>query len=824
MHGGKLALLAVGLAAVTGMRFADAQGAQGAVPPQVSASAPLAVVTKYCVSCHNDRTKTAGLSLQNLDSNQVGHDAAVWERVIRQLRSEAMPPAGRPRPDPATYHGLRTWLESELDRTAAATPNPGKLPAFQRLTRTEYRNAVRDLLDLEQLPKAMGIELLLPADNATSGFDNIRDLLFVSPTQLEQYLSAARKISRIAVGDPQIPLIVDRYALSAELPQDGQLEGAPFGTRGGIAVHTNLPLDGEYSIEIDIPGGGRGNQLEVRVDGQRVQLLNLGETGAPSTQSKPVAPLVDDTAKAVTSAASTGTARFERDRLVAARRAAAGGVSLLLPLKAGPREILATFVRHAGVRGEELVRPPLRGRGGQPAISTLTIKGPYDPTGPGDTPSRRRIFVCRPVSQADERRCAGEVLSTLARRAYRRPVTKQDVQDLMPFFDAGRADGGFEKGVQLALERVLVSPQFLFRIEGTPAAGTAKAYRISDLELASRLSFFLWSSIPDDELLKLGAEGKLKNAQVLEQQVRRMLADERAHSLVSNFAAQWLYLRDLEAKNPNERIFRDFDEGVKDALERETELFVESVLLEDRSVLELLSANYTFLNERLAKHYGIAGVHGTEFRRVALDDASPRRGLIGKGSILTISSYATRTSPVLRGKYILDALLSSPPPPPPAAVPPLEDKSATGQPRSIREAMAQHGSNPSCSGCHLRMDPLGFALENFDAVGRWRDRDELGQPIDASAALPDGTKFEGAAGLRDVMLKRSGEFVSGMTEKLLMYALGRRVTYYDAPVVRAVVRDAAKNDYRFSSFVLGIVKSVPFQMRQPDAPASASRD
>jgi hypothetical protein len=722
---------------------------------------------------------TAGLTLDAVDTARVGDAAAVWEKVVNKLRTQSMPPAGRSRPDPATYEALRTKLEAELDRSAAAAPDPGKLPTFQRLTRTEYGNAIRDLLALEDLPKELDIDLLLPVDNLASGFDNLRDLLFVSSTQLERYLSAARKISRLAVGDPEVPPLIDTYHVPADLPQDGHVAGTPFGTRGGTVIRTNLPLDGEYAIEIAVARAAPEHQLEVSVDGERVQLLTLGEGNE---------------------------------------------LSVRLPLKAGPRVVVVAFVQHTSARSQELVRPGLRYRNSstQPSVSSVTINGPHHVTGVGDTPSRRRIFVCRPTGPSDEARCAGQILETLARRAYRRPVTDADIQPLLPFYEAGRAERDFDMGIQQALERVLVSPRFLFRIEANPNVPDGTVYRISDLELASRLSFFLWSSIPDDALLDLAAEDKLHDPEVLEQQVRRMLADPRSQSLVDNFAAQWLFLRDLRSKIPNPRFFRDFDAGLREAFARETELFLDSILRKDRSVLDLLDANYTFVNERLAKHYGIPGVYGSNFRRVTLGDDSPRRGLFGQGSILTVTSYATRTSVVLRGKYVLDNLLASPPPPPPPNIPALEVKSTQGEALTMREAMAQHRANPMCATCHARMDPLGLALENFDAVGQWRTRSESGKVIDATTTLLDGTTLDGVVGLRQELLRHPDRFVTAMTEKLLTFAVGRHFAYYDAPAVRKVVREAAGNDYRFSSMVLGIVNSVPFQMRRSESSVSVS--
>jgi mono/diheme cytochrome c family protein len=751
-------------------------------PPSSAPQLARTVVTRYCVTCHNQKLKTAGLTLDAADIAHVSQDGALWEKVIRKLRAGAMPPRGAPRPDEATYDMVAAYLETELDRAAAATPNPGKMGAFHRLSRTEYKNAIRDLLALDALPKELDIATLLPADNSSSGFDNLADLLFVSPTALEGYLSAARKISRLAAGDPAIPVIVDRYLLPPDLPQNVRREGAPIGTRGGIVIRSDFPVDGDYRVNIEFAGNAREpHQLEVSVDGDRAQVFTVGD--------KPLPPRGE------------GVFLQEADKPVEVR----------LPLKAGPRTLAVAYIEHTSALGEELVRPRLRSRGNQPALASVTVSGPYAVTGSGETPSRRRLFVCHPATRADEASCARQILSTLTRRAYRRASTDQDVQLLLPFFEAGRAEGGFERGIQQALERVLVSPQFLFRIERDPA-GDAVA-RISDVELASRLSFFLWSSIPDEELLDVAVRGKLKEPAVLERQVRRMIADPRSRTLVTNFAEQWLYLRDVEARRPDERLFPDFDESLRQAFTRETELFLESVIREDRSALDLLNANYTFVNGRLAKHYGIPNVYGPEFRRVTLTDEH-RRGLLGQGSILLLTAYSTRTSPVLRGKYVLANLLGTPPPPPPPNVPLLKTESReSGKVLSMREAMVQHRANPVCATCHERMDPIGFALDNFDAVGRWRTVAESGTPIDPSGVMPDGSKFEGVVGLRNILLSRPRQFVSTITENLLTYSLGRSLEYYDGSAVRAITRDAARDNYRFSSLILGIVKSTPFQMR-----------
>ena len=819
---------------------------------------PRAVLNRYCVSCHNEKLRTAGLALDKMDVGNVSAAADAWEKVVRKLRTRAMPPAGQLRPDEATYDAVAAQLETHLDRAAAASPNPGKLSAFHRLTRTEYRNAIRDLLALEDLPKAVDLTSLLPADNSSTGFDNLADLLFVSSTQLEQYLSAAQKISRLAVGDPTIR-IVDTYRMSSEHSQDVPVEGLPVGTRGGTAIRTLLPLDGEYTIHIELTTAPREpQQIEVSVDGERVRLFTVSDKPEPDQparlgvkdvgpapqstfpRSSPATSLELEPGTLIPIDSSVVNRRFERDRQAEARRAAiANGFDLLLPMKAGPRVIVVTFIKHSSTPSENLVLPRQRGRGQLPGVASVTLKGPQNPTGPGDTPSRRRIFVCRPDdSERSERSprlgnegpCAKQILSTVARRAYRRPVTDADLQPLLALYNSGRTQAGFDVGIEQALERVLVSPQFLFRIERDPAYAKATAgrpdtvYRISDLELASRLSFFLWSSIPDDELLDVAVRGKLKDPAVLEEQVHRMLADARAQSLASNFAAQWLYLRDVEAKTPSPRLFLDFDLSLAQDFERETELFLESIFRENRSVLDLLSANYTFVNERLARHYGIGNVFGTNFRRITYSDDSPRRGLLGHGSILMLTSYANRTSPVLRGKYVLSNLLGAPPPPPPPNVPALVTEAKdSGKRLSMRESMAQHRTNPVCANCHARMDPIGFALDNFDAVGRWRTVDESAAPIDASGVFPDGTKFEGVAELQQLLLSRTERFVSTLTENLLTYSLGRSLAYYDAPTVRAIVRDAARSDYAFSSLIVGIVKSVPFQMRTAQAPVSPEK-
>jgi hypothetical protein len=743
-----------------------------------------ALVSEYCTDCHNPTMKTAGVVLDPATLTNPAANAELWERAIKQLRAKSMPPVGNPRPDAAGYAQIASYLETELDRAAAAKPNPGELPALHRLTRTEYRNAIRDLLALDNLPKEMDFTLLLPADNSASGFDNIADLLYVSPVVMERYLDTATKISRLAVGDPQMPVMVNIHQTPLEEPQDSRVDELPFGTRGGVAIHSYFPMDAEYDFQVDTAGSAReAHQLEITVDGERKQMIQVGGAGGRGGRGG------------------------------GGRGAAAGPPQYRIAVTAGPHLIGVTFVQITEALDEATLRPRQRTRGTQPAIATVTIRGPYKATSPGNTPSRQRIFVCTPKDAAAESPCAKQILSTLLRRAYRRPVTDQDIAALMPFYESGRKERDFDLGIQAAIERLLVSPQFLYRIERDPAnAVPGTVYRVNDLELASRLSFFLWSSIPDDELLTVASEGKLKQPAVLEAQVKRMLADPRADSMVTNFASQWLYLHDVEVKAPDLFLFRDFDEGLRQSFERETELFLTSILRENRSVLDLLTANYTFVNERLAKHYGIPNIRGSEFQRVTFPEGSPRGGLLGQGSILLLTSYSTRTSPVLRGKYVLENLLASPPPPPPP-VPSLKTESdKTGEPLSLRDAMIAHRASPSCANCHARMDPIGFALENFDAVGQYRDQD-AGKPIDVSSTLADGTVVNGIPGVKKLLLNDPDRFVGAIAQKLLMYGIGRNTQYFDAPAVRKIVHKVSEKNNTFSSLVLSVVESDPFQMR-----------
>jgi hypothetical protein len=702
-----------------------------------------------------------------------------------------MPPLGVRRPDEATYHALVESLGTALDRAAASHPDPGR-SLVRRLNRAEYANAIRDLLGLD-----VDAALLLPPDDSAYGFDNVAEVLNVSPVLQERYLSAARKISALAVGDSRIGPVESAYRVRQDLSQNQHVEGLPLGTLGGAVVHHTFPLDGEYLFQARLfrtnlgmmRGLERAHEVEYTIDGERVHLATVGGH--------------DDLAAAFEAPTLTGDAMEARLRV-------------RVPVKAGSRAVGIAFVEYMPRADTVRLQPFLRSSydtldwTGRPHIEIFSITGPLEATGPGETPSRRRIFACRPAAAGEELPCAAATIASLIRRAYRRPPTDTDVQRALRFYEDGRRDGTFEAGIQAALQYVLASPHFLFRVEHDPAdVAPGAPYRVSGVELASRLSFFLWSSIPDEELLEEAIRGGLADPAVLEGQVRRMLADSRAHALVTNFAGQWLQLRNVRNVQPNSEIFPDFDDNLRQALLRETELFVESVVQEDRSVLDLLTADYTFVNERLARHYGIPNIYGSAFRRVPVADAA-RQGLLGHGSVLAVTSHAERTSPVLRGKWILENLLGTPPPPPPPDVPALEEKSE--QSRTLRERMEHHRTNPVCASCHKVMDPLGFALETFDAVGAWRADDE-GVPIDATGQLADGTRVDGVVSLRRAILERPDQFVSTMTEKLLTYALGRGVGSHDMPVVRTIVRHAAEREYRFSSLVLGIVNSAPFQMR-----------
>lgn len=796
---------------------------------QPGSSFERAVIDRYCVSCHNDNLRIAGLALDTIDLEHVGDNAEVWEKVVGKLRAGMMPPAGRPRPDQDAYIGLTSYLETELDRAAAARPDPGRSDALRRLNATEYRNAIRDLLHLE-----VEVSALLPADDSSAGFDNV-SLGGLDSGRLERYLVAARKISRLAVGAPVRSAVADTFIVPSDLNQTGHVEGLPFGTRGGTTVHYNFPVDAEYDLRVELGkswnsnriGGLRApHEVVITVDGAPVRVLTVAPAPRPSRRSEQrQRPQQEQSPQSVQQDPARPRAVGQFLYQPGGRPADADLV-VRLPVTAGPHIVGAAFVSQGTELVERHRQPFLKVHitvGGdqrtQPNVYSITITGPFDATGPGNTASRQRIFTCYPEdeSQAAEIACATEILSTLTRRAYRRPVSGADVELLLGFYREGREERDFEAGIEMALRRLLVSPEFLLRVERDPAdVQSEDPYDVSDLELASRLSFFLWSSIPDDALIEAAATETLRAPGVLKAQVRRMLDDDRSKSLVTNFAAQWLYLRNLPAVSPDFTVFPDFDEALRRALRQETELFFESILREDRSALDLLRADYTFLNERLAKHYGIPGIYGSHFRRIPLHADSPRGGLLGHGSILAVTAYATRTSPVVRGKWVLENLLGTPPPPPPPNVPPLsDDKSDTVL--SMRDRMVQHRSNPVCASCHALMDPVGLAMENFDAIGRWRTLTDGLAPINASGGLPDGTTFNGVDGLREAILNRSDQFVATLTERLLTYALGRATAYSDAPALRAIVRQAELDDYRFSSLILGIVQSTPFQMRRPMA-------
>jgi hypothetical protein len=797
-----LAVASAGLVAMSGALY-SLQAQQSPAPPApLAGTAPhLALVEDYCVSCHDEEEKKGGLSLE-IVSAEVSQHQEVWEQVVRKLRARQMPPVGsKKRPDEATYDATIRSLETALDRAAAAHPNPGRTATIRRLTRTEYQNAIRDLLALD-----VDVASLLPADESSYGFDNVTvgDL---SPTLLDRYISAAERISRVAVGRPSRSPGGDTIRLPPDLTQEEHLAGLPIGTRGGAVLDYTFPMDGEYEIQIrlmrdrdeHVEGLTEPHDLELLLDRARVQVFTV-----KPPQREPEHATVD------------------------------AHLKIRVPVQAGPHALGVAFVKKPSLL-LETARQPYQAHFNfyrhprvQPAIYSISIVGPYATQGPGDTPSRRRILGAPPLRQAQggpirqaqggpagsaqDVRAARQILTPLIKRAYRRPATEADLRGPLALYQQGRAEGGFDAGIERALSAVLVSPNFLFRVEPDPTGVAPNTpYRVSDLELASRLSFFLWSSIPDDELLQVATAGRLREPVVLERQVRRMLADPRSRSLVDNFAAQWLHLRNLASITPDMRLFPAFDDNLRQAFRQETELFFESVLREDRSLLDLLRADYTFVNERLAKHYGIPHIYGSHFRRIALEKGSERGGLLRQGSILTVTSYATRTSPVVRGKWILDNLLGVPPPPPLPDVPTLKDNTVDGS-LTVRKRLAEHRTNAACAGCHNLMDPIGLSLERFDAVGRRRSVED-GVPIDASGGFPDGSTFVDVAGLEAALLRRPELFVGAFAEKLLTYASGRGVAYYDAPAVRTIVRDARAGGYRVSSIVLGVVKSQPFQMR-----------
>jgi cytochrome c553 len=777
-----------------------AQGPASIAPQTtaVSDAAVRAALNQYCVTCHNQRLKTAGLLLDRVDVRRVADSPEIFEKVLQRLRTGSMPPPTARRPDTATYGRLITWIEDGLDHAPDAGRSPGRSP-LRRLNRTEYANAIRDLLSID-----IDVSELLPPDDSAFGFDNIADLLGMSPVLLERYLNAAGMISALAVGDPGLGAGSETYRVRQDLSQDQHIEGLPLGTVGGTLVRHTFPLDGEYVFQAKLfrtnTDAARGleypHELEIALDGARVFLGVVG-----------------------------GDADFRAlyEASTASSNAIDARLQVRVPVKAGSHTVSATFIEKSQVLDTRLLHPFIRSSAdtydftGLPHLSTLTVVGPLNATGVSDTPSRQKIFSCHPSRPADELPCARRILAKVASVAYRQPATDDDLQLLLEFYQAGRARGNFDTGIQQALQRMIAGPKFVFRIEHD-RAGVAPGvpHRISDYDLASRLSFFLWSTIPDEELLRLAKQGTLGEPAVLDAQVRRMLADPKARALVSNFADQWLQVRNLRNIVPNSAAFPDFDDNLRQAFQTEIELFFDTIVRENRSVVDLLTADFTFVNERLARHYHIPGIYGSQFRRVTLTDDT-RRGLLGKGSVLMVTSHADRTSPVVRGKWILENVLGADVPPPPPDVPSLKDTPEDERPRSMREQMVEHRANPACATCHKVMDPIGFSLENFDAVGAWRAREANGGPIDASGELSDGTQINGVVTLRDALVARSDLFVTTVTQKLFTYALGRGLGYRDMPTVRAIVRGAAP-DERFASLVLGIVHSAQFQMRMRPIP------
>ena len=766
-----------------------AAGAQTASPSTATVGEYRQLLDRYCVTCHNERRKTAELLLDQVDLTTVFEDAAIWEKVHRKLREGSMPPPNMPRPSPEQAHEFASWLVAELDAAAARNPRPGR-PTLHRLNRTEYVNVIRDVLALN-----LDGESLLPPDDVAYGFDNIADVLSASPTLMERYLAAAQRASRLATGDLSLPDQPTVYTVSRFLSQDDRMnEDMPFGSRGGLAVRHRFIVDGEYVLRVRLQqlydnrlkGMQVRSDIDVFIDGERLQSFELG-------------PLPGYTA-----------AEFNAD----------AGLNVRVPVKAGERTVMVTFPQQSAYREAPLEPMPAmtsfaftNNVNFRPGIDRLYIDGPYDASGSGETPSRRAIFTCRPATPADDGPCADQILTRLATRLYRRPVSAGDLEILRSFYQTGRAGSGFEEGIRTALERMLVDPQFLFRFERKPAdVAPGQPYRLPDLDLASRLSFFLWSSVPDEPLLAAATGGTLHDPAVLEREVQRMLADPRAHSIVTNFAGQWLWLRNLSLIHPDPTIFPEWEDTLRNSLQRETELFFESMIRADRPVPELLTADYTFVNERLAKYYGIPNVYGSHFRRITIPDPQ-RHGLLGRGSILAVTSYNDRTSPVKRGNWLLENILGAPSPPPPPNVESLPEKDSDLKLVTMRERMAAHRKNPICASCHSRIDPLGFALEVFDGIGKSRSTDG-GQPIDTAGEMPDGSTFSDVGQLRELLVSPPDRFVETVTEKLLTYAIGRGVEFYDLPAIRQIVHDAEADGYRWSSIVLGIVKSVPFQMRE----------
>jgi hypothetical protein len=745
----------------------------------------------YCVQCHLGPKAAGGLNMQPLDFDNVDKHGLVWEKLIKKLRNREMPPAGSARPDEATYEAAIKSIETGRDYAVMSRPNPGR-PTLHRINRAEYANVIRDLLAMD-----VDVTDLLPTDDAGYGFDNIGDVLTVSPSLLERYLLAAGKISRQAVGDVTMPPAFQTYDIPHGLRQEDRMSDVmPIGSRGGTAVNHFFPVDGDYEISLglqrgradELLGNERERKLDLRLDDQRLQLFTI-----PASRR-----------------------RAEIDTAV--RTNPDENLHVRLPVTAGTHNLVAAFMKDTVV-AEGIVFAPRRDGAVQShfeGVGSISISGPFNAKAPSSTPSRDKIFVCHPASAAEEDACAEKIITSLAERAYRRPSVPVDLPQLVALYKQGKENGGFESGIRLALQKILVSPEFLFRVELPPAgAAPGSVYQISDLELASRLSFFLWSSIPDSELLSVAERGGLKDPSMLERQVRRMLADPRSEALIKNFVGQWLFLRNIPGIQPDVTVFTYFDDNLRAAMAKETELVVESSMHEDQSVVDLLKTNYTFVNQRLAEHYGIPGIYGNQFRRIAVTDPK-RMGLLGHASLMAVTSYPNRTAPTIRGKWVLEQLFGSPPPPPPPNVPTLKEDE-TRKVLTMRERMEEHRASPQCAVCHKIMDPIGFALENFDGLGKWRDTySEASEgAIDSSGVLPDGTPFDGPVGLREILLnKKRDVFVENFTERLLTYALGRGVEEYDRPVIRRIVRQSAQDDYRWSSIILNIVKSMPFQLSQ----------
>lgn len=819
VHMEKISLICLALATSSQLFAADDSHS-------TAAASNRALLDQYCVICHNEavvnsaptaneglqttQLRNLGLTLDRENVADLSENPAVWEKVVNKMRVGVMPPPNYPRPDKQRYDEFRAWLENGLDEVAAANVDPGRTQAFHRLNQTEYRNAIRDLLNID-----IEVDNMIPADSPDQyGFDNNADVLALSPVLVERYVSAAHKIAELAVGAAPRGPSTTTYEVPLNLIQDDLIsESLPFGSRGGTAIEHLFPVDGDYRITVKLQtnyvdfvrGYDSAHDMEISLDGVLLDQVRFGgdAPGVPAPYSY--------------AGNIRGSDEWEEFMMAFADE----GFELVLPVEAGPRIIGATFPREMW-EDEGIDQPRLYGYhlavtelpDSNPGIGSIEVEGPLTVDGPGDTPSRRKIFSCSPDSPSQELGCATEILGSLARQAYRRPVSSNEVDELLEFFDAGRVDSDFETGIQFALERILVSPDFLFRIEQDPAGlAPGTMYAISDVELASRISFFLWSSLPDERLLDLVERGTLRDAGVLEQEVARMMADLRADAFIENFVGQWLYLRNLDGIYPDPKAFPEFDENLRAAFQRETELFLDDQIRSDSSLLELLSADYSFINERLAEHYGIEGVYGSRYRKMELDGGQ-RGGLLGHGSLMMVTSYPNRTSPVLRGKFVLENLLGGPPPEPPPNVPALEEESE-GRKLTMREAMAKHRENPACRVCHAAMDPIGFSLENYDAVGKWR-MEFAEQPIDASGLLPDGNTFDGPDGLRDLLLQRPDDLVGTITEKLLRFALGRSLEYYDMPQVREIVRKAALDDYRWSSVILGVIESTPFQMRRTE--------